>query len=495
MTQSWLVFWVERQRHQNLRYLILFQGGIGLLLSMILFNGIGLEETLFIQCPLLGWPSYPYVVFTATKKRLAFIVLGHLLYLLCLVCKDRTQGAWIYQSHQKDPHSLIPAARSRLCEKGFYGLLALIQSGCSIFFYAGDMLLLYTVLEASVIPVLILVGVFGGAKRIKACYQLIVYTILGSAFGVVGLGCLFYYTNTFNIHQLPDVIASLELPIQMMIFGLLVIPFGIKAAVWPLHHWLVDVHAQAPIAGSVMLSGILLKMGSFGLMILAQLFPLVLPKAMIIVFPLAIIGIFVMLLATIGQNYWKKMIVYSSVAHMGYIFLGIFLPEKSAQMGSFFHMIAHGFISPGLFFLYAMMIRRFGWKKITDYGGMATPMPMFAICLTIMSFANLALPPGAGFVGEFFIFLGSFSYHIGASLLLMVSIVLSASYNLSSLTSIIWGQYGMLFRALVNRTPHKDDLEFDLKGWEIAIMVVLIANIFYWGICPSTLLNLGASRG
>ena len=490
LAQGWSILFTPAKNIGNIKNLVFFQGVAGFLLSIILFVGIGEGVLSCSLSPVFNWWSDEPIFFVADRGRLSFIVLGHLLYLLCLIYKQPQQDclSWSKSVNTDIPQENSP---SHHAPKIFYAFLGVLHSVVILFFYADDIILLYMFAEAAMVPVLFLVGLFGGEGRIKACYKIFMYTVLGSAFGVLSLLQIINLGQTSNLKILVEVLPQLSNETQQWLALGLFIPFAIKAAIWPFHHWLPDVHYEAPAVGSVMLAGIVLKMGGFGLLIVGKLFPGSCSIMLPILYVIVIIGVVGMGLATLGQLYWKKMIAYASIGHMSYIALGAFLPTPAAKAGAFFHLISHGLISPGLFFLYAMAHQRFGFKKISDYGGMATILPVFAIAMMVMIFANLGLPGTSGFVGEFFLLYASFANSPIKTMVMLLGFVIAAVYSLHLAQKVLWGPCHLKQAPCQTKSFGAITLTYD----EYIILGILVALILGLGIWPKPLLHIGGIDG
>lgn len=345
-------------------------------------------------------------------------------------------------------------------------------------FVALDTILFYVFFEGVLIPMFILIGVWGGPRRIYASFKFFLYTLLGSVLMLVALIALYMQTGSTNITEL--MLVDLPLQFQTWIWWAFFASFAVKMPMWPVHTWLPDAHVEAPTAGSVILAGVLLKMGGYGFLRFSL--PM-LPEASVefapVIMTLSVIAIIYTSLVALVQTDMKKLIAYSSVAHMGYVTLGLFSLNQQGIDGAMFQMLSHGIVSAALFLCVGVVYDRLHTRDLGRYGGLVNNMPRYAVVFMVFTLASVGLPSTSGFVGEFLTLLGAFKYSTVFATLAASGLVLGATY-------MLW-----LYRAVVFGPLDKDDVKAmpDLSWREIVMFVPLIVLVFWMGIYPSTFLN------
>jgi len=372
-------------------------------------------------------------------------------------------------------------------ENGFYALLLVLTTGMIGVFVALDLFLFYVMWEVMLIPMYFIIGVWGGENRLYAAIKFFVYTFLGSLLMLVAILVLYLHTGrvtgiySFSYAHLLTQIATLG-PAAWWLFGAFFLAFAIKVPLFPLHTWLPDAHVEAPTAGSVILAGILLKMGTYGFLRFAvPFFPGVAlnPGVQLVIVGLALIGIIYGGLVAMVQPDFKKLIAYSSVAHLGFVVLGIWALTLQSVQGALLVMINHGISTGALFFLVGMIYERRHSRLIADYGGIARVVPLFAAILTLVSLSSIALPGTNGFVGEFLVLLGSFRTYPVITALATTGVIVAAAYLLTALQRVIYNPL----------TQHENEKLTDLTGRELAVLVPLIVCILWLGIYPKPFLR------
>ncbi len=346
-------------------------------------------------------------------------------------------------------------------------------------FCAMDMVLFYVFFEAVLIPMFLIIGVWGGGRRVYSAFKFFLYTLTGSVLLLVAMLAMYFQVGTTDIPSL----LAFKFPVEMQYWlwlGMFA-SFAVKVPMWPVHTWLPDAHVDAPTAGSVILAGVLLKMGGYGFIRFSL--PM-LPEASHyfapLVFTLSLIAIVYTSLVALVQQDMKKLIAYSSVAHMGYVTLGVFAANQQSIEGAIFQMLSHGVVSAALFLCVGVVYDRLHTREIARYGGLVNNMPKYAFAFMIFMLASVGLPGTAGFVGEFMVLLGTFQTNTWVALIASSGVVLGAAYML------------YLYRRVVFGELTKDDVKamLDLEPREIVILAPLIAVTMWMGIYPESFLGI-----
>jgi len=345
-------------------------------------------------------------------------------------------------------------------------------------FTALDLMLFYVFFEAGLIPMFIIIGVWGGPRRVYASFKFFLYTLLGSVLMLIAMLAMYFQAGTSDIptllsHNFP---ATLQTWAWLAFFA----SFAVKMPMWPVHTWLPDAHVEAPTAGSVILAGILLKMGGYGFLRFSlPMFPLASEYFQPFVFTLSVVAIIYTSLVALAQEDIKKLIAYSSVAHMGYVTMGIFTLNAAGLQGAIFQMISHGFVSGALFLSVGVIYDRMHTRDITAYGGLVNRMPWYAVAFLIFTMANVGLPGTSGFVGEFLTLLGAYRTNTWVALFAATGVILSAAYAL-------W-----LLARVMNGKLEKPSLAgiLDLDWRERIVVVPLVLVTIFYGVYPTPLLN------
>jgi len=368
--------------------------------------------------------------------------------------------------------------------KEYMILLLLLETGMLGAFISLDMFLFYIFWEVMLIPMYFMIGIWGGKNRIYAAVKFFIYTMVGSLLMLVALIFLYFkgleagFTN-FGLLQF----FNLQLPLdtQIWLFLAFALAFAIKVPMFPLHTWLPDAHTEAPTAGSVILAAILLKMGTYGYVRFAiPLFPEAAHKFAPLIATLAVIGIIYAALVAMMQEDVKKLVAYSSVAHLGFVMLGVFAFNVEGMTGGLLQMINHGISTGALFLIVGFIYERRHTRLITDFGGLSKQMPIFATIFMIVTFSSIGLPGTNGFVGEFLVLIGAFESELRWWTIIASSgVILSAVY-------MLWMFQRVMFGELDN--PKNQKLT-DLNAREIGIMVPLIVMIFVMGIYPKPFID------
>ena len=346
-------------------------------------------------------------------------------------------------------------------------------------FCAQDLLLFYLFFEAGLIPMFLIIGIWGGARRVYASFKFFLYTLLGSVLMLLALIYMYLQVGTTNMTALANFqFSSSE---QMWLWLAFFASFAVKMPMWPVHTWLPDAHVEAPTAGSVILAGVLLKMGGYGFLRFSlPMFPLATDMFTELVFVLSVVAIIYTSLVALAQEDMKKLIAYSSVAHMGFVTMGIFATTQQGIQGAIFQMLSHGWISGALFLCVGVIYDRMHTREIAAYGGLANRMPIYAAVFMLFTMANVGLPGTSGFVGEFLTIIGTFQVSTWTALLAATGVILSACYALTLYRKISFGE--LENEALQSIT--------DMNSREIAVIAAPVAATIIFGVWPAPILDL-----
>ena len=361
--------------------------------------------------------------------------------------------------------------------QGFYITLLILEAGIVGVFVSLDLFLFFLFWEAMLIPMYFLIGVWGHERRIYAALKFILYTMLGSILMFVAMIWLYELTGSFDLPRIQQMLTtgqiSLRLTTELLLFGAFFLAFAIKVPLFPLHTWLPDAHTEAPTAGSVLLAGVLLKMGTYGMVrFCVPLFPEAAHRAAPYVAALAIIGIIYGALVAMVQTDLKRLVAYSSVSHLGFVVLGIFAFTPTALQGALYQMINHGVSTGALFVLVGTLYDRRHTHQIHEFGGLATPMPVLAGLFLFVSFSSAGLPMLNGFVGEFLILAGTFERHTAWASYAAVGVILSAVY-------LLWAYQRVFFGGV---TQEKNRALPDADRRERVVLFAMAAVILWMGI-------------
>ena len=342
-------------------------------------------------------------------------------------------------------------------------------------FAALDFVVFYMFFEGVLIPMYLLIGVWGGPRRVYAAIKFFLYTLAGSVLMLLALLAMWYAAGSTDI---PTLMATQFKPaVQTWLFLAFFASFAVKVPMWPVHTWLPDAHVEAPTAGSVILAGVLLKMGAYGfLRFSVPMLPDATAYFAPMIFALSVVAVIYTSLVALAQTDMKKLIAYSSVAHMGVVTIGIFTVNEQGISGALFQMLSHGVVSGALFLCVGVVYDRIHSREIARYGGLADRMPKYALAFMLFSMASVGLPGTAGFVGEFLVLVGAFKVNFWLAALGSMGMILGAAYML------------YLYRRVIFGSITRDDLKsiMDLSPREIAVFAPLVVLTLWMGIYPSS---------
>ena len=345
-------------------------------------------------------------------------------------------------------------------------------------FCALDLVLFYVFFEAVLIPMFLIIGVWGGPRRVYAAFKFFLYTLLGSVLLLLALIAMYYDAGTTDIPTL--LTHTFPKGMQYWLWFAFFASFAVKVPMWPVHTWLPDAHVEAPTAGSVILAGVLLKMGGYGFIRFSvPMFPIASHDLAPLIYTLSVVAIIYTSLVALVQEDRKKLIAYSSVAHMGFVTMGVFTVTTQGMEGALFQMLSHGIVSAALFLCVGVVYDRVHSREIKRYGGLVGRMPAYAFVFMVFTLGSVGLPGTSGFVGEFLSLLGAFEANTWVALFATTGVVLGAAYMLYLYRRIIFGKLT------------KEDLKaiLDLSPREIAMFAPLVVGVFWMGIYPSSFLN------
>ena len=362
--------------------------------------------------------------------------------------------------------------------KDFLIAILLMETFMIGVFCSLDLIVFYLFFEAGLIPMFLIIGIWGGERRVYSAFKFFLYTLLGSVLMLIAIISIYWITGTTDVEKLYEI--GIDSNYQNLLWLAFFSSFAVKTPMWPVHTWLPDAHVEAPTAGSVLLAAILLKMAGYGFIRFSLgLFPLASDYFVPLIYFLSLVAIIYTSLVALMQEDMKKLIAYSSVAHMGFVTLGIFTMTQQGIEGSIFQMISHGLVSAALFLCVGVVYERHHTRIINKYGGLVQIMPKYAIVFMVFTLGAIGLPGTSGFVGEFLILMGTFKKSFLVATIASLGVILGAAY-------MLWLYKRIIFGEIIN---NEIKLMIDLKKFEILILFSLVIPIIFFGFYPEPLIN------
>ncbi|MDC1177125.1 NADH-quinone oxidoreductase subunit M [Candidatus Pelagibacter sp.] len=446
------------QSNSTIKYVALFTSAVNFLLSIYLW--FLFDETTsafqFVEDRewLIGIVNYKVGV---DGISILFVILTTFITPLCII-------------------SVNNSVKKRL--RDFLIAILIMESFMIGVFCSLDLVIFYLFFEAGLIPMFLIIGIWGGPKRVYSAFKFFLYTLLGSVLMLVAIISIYWITGTTDVVKLYEL--GIDSKYQNLLWLAFFSSFAVKTPMWPVHTWLPDAHVEAPTAGSVLLAAILLKMAGYGFIRFSLgLFPIASDLFTPLIYALSLIAIIFTSLIALMQEDMKKLIAYSSVAHMGFVTLGIFTIQQQGVEGSIIQMISHGLVSAALFLCVGVVYDRMHSRLINTYGGIVSIIPKYSVLFMLFTLAALGLPGTSGFIGEFLILMGAFKDNFLVAVIASLGVILGAAY-------MLWLYKRVVFGKLVNNDLNKLT---DLDKSEYFILISLALPILFFGFYPEPLFN------
>ena len=442
----------------TVKYVALFTSFVNLLISIYLWYLFdpSISSFQFVEDKewIKGFVNYKVGI---DGISILFIILTTFITLLCIVSVNNT-------------------IKTRL--RDFLIAILIMESFMIGVFCSLDLVIFYLFFEAGLIPMFLIIGIWGGARRVYSAFKFFLYTLLGSVLMLIAIISIYWISGTTDITQLYEL--GIDTKYQNLLWLAFFSSFAVKTPMWPVHTWLPDAHVEAPTAGSVLLAAILLKMAGYGFIRFSiGLFPVASELFTPLVYSLSLIAIIYTSFVALVQEDMKKLIAYSSVAHMGFVTLGIFTITQQGIEGSIIQMISHGLVSAALFLCVGIIYDRMHSRLIKTYGGLVSVMPKYSILFMLFTLASLGLPGTSGFIGEFLILMGAFKDNFLVAVIASLGVILGAAY-------MLWLYRRVVFGNLKNKELLKI---IDLDNSEKFILYCLAVPVLFFGFYPEPLIN------
>ena len=448
----------SNEKYQSSKYIALFISIANFLLSLYLWSVFDKSATEFQYVENREWLS-GYVNYKVGVDGISilFILLTTFITPICIISVNAT-------------------IKHRL--KDFLVAILIMETLMIGVFCSLDLVIFYLFFEAGLIPMFLIIGIWGGERRVYSAFKFFLYTLLGSVLMLIAIISIYWITGTTDVEKLYEL--GIGEQYQNLLWLAFFSSFAVKTPMWPVHTWLPDAHVEAPTAGSVLLAAILLKMAGYGFIRFSVgLFPVASEYFTPLVFALSLVAIVYTSLVALMQEDMKKLIAYSSVAHMGFVTLGIFTMTQQGIEGSIFQMISHGLVSAALFLCVGVVYERMHTRLISKYGGLVNIMPRYAIVFMVFTLGALGLPGTSGFIGEFLILMGAFKKNFLVATIASLGVILGAAY-------MLWLYKRIIFGEIINSEVRN---MIDLKKFEIVILFLLVVPIIFFGFYPEPLIN------